>query len=74
MSILVVSFSMCLLNNAFKIFYFSLCFHIDLAVIQDNTVNKERFAGLNFHGFYPMKLFTVKLSWCITFKAVKQCH
>ena len=32
-----------------------------------STVNGERFAGLNFRGFHPMKLFTGKLSWCLTF-------
>ena len=31
------------------------------------TVNGERFAGLNFRGFHPMKLFTGKLSRCLTF-------
>ena len=31
------------------------------------TVNGERFAGLNFCRFHPMKFFTGKLSRCLTF-------
>jgi len=30
-----------------------------------HTVNGESFAGLNFHGFDPMKYFTEILSWFI---------
>ena len=39
-----------------------------------HTVNGVRFAGLNFCGFHPMKFCTGKLSRCLTFKALKQCH
>ena len=39
-----------------------------------NTVNGERFAGLNFRGFYPMKFFTGKLLWYLTFTTLKQRH
>ena len=38
------------------------------------TVNGERFAGLNFRGFHPMKFFTGKLSWCLMFTTLKQHH
>ena len=38
------------------------------------TVNGERFSGLNFRGFHPMKFFTGKVLRCLTFKALKQCH
>ena len=37
-------------------------------------MNGERFAGLNFCGFHPMKSLTGKLSRCLTFKTFKQCH
>ena len=33
-----------------------------------DAVNVERFAGLNFYGFHPMKFFIRKLSQCLTFK------
>ena len=36
-------------------------------LLETDTVNGERFAGLNFCGFHPMKLFTGKLSQCLTF-------
>ena len=29
------------------------------------TVNMERFAGLNIHGFSPMKVFAAILLWCL---------
>ena len=38
------------------------------------TINGERFAGLKFCGFHPIKFFMGKLSRCLTFKALKQCH
>ena len=31
--------------------------------VRGTMVMGERFAGLNFRGFYPMKFFTEKLSW-----------
>ena len=37
-----------------------------------STVNRERFTGLNFCGFHPLKFFMGKLSWCLTFKTLKQ--
>ena len=38
------------------------------------TVNGERFTGLNFRGFHPIKFFTGKLLRCFMFKALKQCY
>ena len=34
------------------------------------TVNGETFAGLNFHGFHPMKFFTGKILRCLAFKTL----
>ena len=42
--------------------------------ISVSIVNGERFTGLNFRGFHPMKIVMGKLLWCFTFKALKQCH
>ena len=38
------------------------------------SVNGERFSGLNYRGFHLMKFFTGKVSQCLSFKALKQCH
>ena len=37
-------------------------------------VNGERCNRLNFCRFHPIKFFTAKLLWGLTFKALKQCH
>ena len=39
----------------------TICNHV-------TTVIREIFAGLNSHGFHPLKFFTGKLLWCLTFK------
>ena len=39
-----------------------------------STVNGERFSGLNFRGFHPVKFFTGKLLLCLIFKTLKKCH
>ena len=44
---------------------------VEMAKYGKNTVNRERFAGLNFCGFHPMEFFTGNLSRYLTFKALK---
>ena len=39
--------------------YYNKCtIEIVCTVMYARTVNRERFTGLNFHGFHPMKFFT----------------
>ena len=42
--------------------------------MHEDTVNGERLAGLNFHGFHPMKFLMGKLSCFLTLRTLKQCH
>ena len=45
-----------------------------IVTFEECSVNRERFTGLNFHGFHPMKFFTGKLSQCLMLNALKQYH
>ena len=47
--------------------------HVHVLYTND-TINVERFAGLNFCGFHPMKFFMENLLRCLTFKVLKQRH
>ena len=42
------------------------CYRYYVQCHRNYTVNGERFTGLNFCGFHPMKFFTGKLSWWLT--------
>ena len=61
------------LNNCCKVLKFigqpAYC-----TTLSCDTVNGERFAGLNFCGFHPMKFFMRKLSRFLTFTTLKQHH
>ena len=43
-----------------------LCHYAGFLQIRSQTVNGERFPGVNFHRFHPMKFFMGKLLWCLT--------
>ena len=43
-----------------------MCHYAGFSHIGSQTVNGERFPGVNFHGFHPMKFVTGNLSWCLT--------